>query len=178
MDKIKPSHSALHAFCVKPAYRFESQHPDEQVILALRAHPITQLSWIFNSFILLTILVFLNFLTPQILNLVQNIFVNIFGAALIFSYIWFNFLSWFFNVGLITNERIVDVDFHSIIYKEVTETQLTKVEDVTAKSGGFFASIFDYGNVFVQTAGTEVNIEFIKIPRPSEVTKIINDLIR
>ncbi len=50
------------------------------------------------------------------------------------------------------------------------------MEDVTAKSGGFFASIFNFGNVFVQTAGTEVNLEFHNIPRPAEVTRIINSL--
>ncbi|MBI4226132.1 PH domain-containing protein [Candidatus Roizmanbacteria bacterium] len=177
MNNLQPSHSFLHAFCVKPAYRFETQHPSEQVILVLRAHPITQLPWVINSFILLIILFFLNFLFLNFLSTSQTVFANFFGLAVIFAYIWFNFLSWFFNVGIITNERIIDIDFHAVIYKEVTETQLSKVEDVTAKSGGFFASVFNYGNVFVQTAGTEVNIEFINVPKPSDVTKIINSLI-
>ncbi len=177
MHNLKPSHSILHSFCVKPGYRFETQHLTEQVILVLRAHPITQLPWIFNSIFLLIILFFLNFLFLNFLSTSQTLFANIFGLAVIFAYIWFNFLSWFFNVGIITNERIIDIDFHTVIYKEVTETQLAKVEDVTAKSGGFFASIFNYGTVFVQTAGAEVNIEFINVPKPSEVTKIINSLV-
>ena len=177
MNNLQTSHSVLHAFCVKPGYRFETQHANEQVLLVLRAHPITQLPWIINSFILLIILIFLNFLFLNFLTPSQTIFANFFGLAFVFAYIWFNFLSWFFNVGIITNERIIDIDFHAVIYKEVTETQLSKVEDVTAKSAGFFASIFNFGTVFVQTAGTEVNIEFINVPKPSEVTKIINDLV-
>ncbi|MBI4008697.1 PH domain-containing protein [Candidatus Roizmanbacteria bacterium] len=177
MDKVKTSHSLLHAYCIKPAYRFETQQADEQIILMLRAHPITQLPWILNSFFLFVLLVFLNFLFPQFFSTSQIIFLNLFGGTVIFSYIWFNILSWFFNVGIITNERIIDVDFHGVIYKEVTETKLSKVEDVTTKSGGFIASLFNYGNVFIQTAGTELNIEFINIPKPSEATKIINDLI-
>jgi hypothetical protein len=72
---------------------------------------------------------------------------------------------------------VIDIDLHSILYKEVTMAVLGKIEDVTSKSGGFFSSIFNYGNVFVQTAGTEANVEFINIPRPSEVTKIINSLL-
>ena len=52
-----------------------------------------------------------------------------------------------------------------------------KIEDVTSKTGGFLSSIFDYGNVFVQTAGTEANIEFVNIPKPSQVAQIINSLI-
>lgn len=177
MHNLKSSHSYLHAFCIKPGYRFETQHANEQVILVLRAHPITQLPWVFNSVVLLVVLLALNFFFFNFLTPTQTVFANFFGLAFIFAYVWFNFLSWFFNVGIITNERVIDIDFHGVIYKEVTETQLSKVEDVTAKSGGFFASIFNFGNVFVQTAGTEVNIEFHNIPKPAEVTKIINDLV-
>ena len=177
MHNLKPSHRFLHSFCVKPAYRFETQHTKEQVILVLRAHPITQLPWFINSLVLLIVLVFINFLFFEFLTPTQTIFANFFGLAVIFAYIWFNFLSWFFNVGIITTERVIDIDFHAVIYKEVTETQLSKIEDVTAKSGGFFASLFNYGNIFVQTAGTEVNIEFHNVPQPSEVTKIINSLV-
>ena len=176
MHNLKTSHYLFHSFCIRPDYRFESQHPKEQLILVLRAHPFTQLTWILNSIFFIIGLILLNFLFFNFLSATQILFANLFGFSAIFAYIWFNFLGWYFNVGLITNERIVDVDFHSVIYKEITETKLSKIEDVTAKSSGFFASFFDYGNVFIQTAGTEVNIEFIHIPKPSEVTKIINGL--
>ena len=75
-----------------------------------------------------------------------------------------------------TNKRILDVDFYSILYREVSETRLTKVEDITSKTGGYFGSLFNYGNVFVQTAGSEVNIEFLNVPDPANAVKIINDL--
>ena len=177
MNSLRPSHSLLHSFCIKPGYQFESQRAREQVILVLRAHPITQLPWIINSFFLLIILFCLNYIFINFLTLPQIIYVNFFVIAVTFAYVWFNFLRWFFNVGIITNERIIDIDFHGVIYKEVTEAQLPKVEDVTAKSGGFFASLFNYGNIFIQTAGTELNIEFENVPKPSEITKIINNLI-
>jgi hypothetical protein len=80
-------------------------------------------------------------------------------------------------VGLITNERIVDVDFYNVLYKEVTATRIEKIEDVTSKSGGFIESFFHYGDVFVQTAGNELNIEFLEVPSPSRVVRIINDLM-
>lgn len=177
MHNLKPKHSLLHSFCIKPAYRFETQHAKENTILVLRAHPFTQLPWILNSVILLLGVFFLNFLYLNFLSPGQIIFTNFFLLVLVLAYVFFNFLTWYFNVGIITNERIIDIDFHAVIYKEVTETQLNKVEDVTAKSGGFFASVFNYGNVFIQTAGTEANIEFFHVPSPSEITRIINDLI-
>lgn len=104
-------------------------------------------------------------------------FTNIFGFAVLLSYIWFNFLNWFFNVGVVTTLRIIDVDFTSVIYKEVTETRLDRVEDITSKSGGYFESFFDYGNVFVQTAGKDTYIEYMNVPKPSEAVRIIDELI-
>ncbi len=174
---LNPSHNLLHAFCIKPNDRFETQHSDEQVLLVLRAHPITQIPWIINSLILLIVLIILNFFFINFLAPAQIFFANFFVLAFIFAYIWFNFLSWYFNVGIVSNQRVIDIDFHTVLYKEVSETMLTKVEDVTAKSGGFFASVFNFGNVFVQTAGTDINIEFFNVPKPAEVTKIINSLV-
>lgn len=177
MDKIKEAHHLFHAFCLRPKIGFEGQHSKEEVVLVLRAHPITQIYWIINGFILLMIFILLNFILPGVLGINQILFFDIFGLVVVFGYLWFNFLSWFFNVGIVSNHRIIDIDFHSVLYKEVTIAILGKVEDVSSKAGGFFSAIFDYGNVFVQTAGTEANIEFMNTPKPSQVAKIINQLI-
>jgi len=176
LDKIKSRSELLSAFLLKPNIRFENQAKDEQIILVLRAHPITQIYWIINGIILLIILFLLNFILPLFLTWLQILFFNIFCLVIILAYFWLNFLGWFFNLGIITTKRVLDIDLHSIIYKEVSMANLERIEDITSKSSGFFASIFDYGNLFIQTAGTEVNIEYINIPHPSMVEKIINQL--
>jgi len=95
---------------------------------------------------------------------------------IIMAYGWINFLNWFFNIGIVTNKRIFDIDFHSLIQKEVTATEINDVQEVTSKTTGFFSSFFNFGNIFVQTAGKEVNIEFLQIPQPIRAAKIINEL--
>ncbi len=177
MDTQISNHRYFHSFCVRPNVRFDTQEKDEEVILILRAHPITQISWIIASILGLILLFILNFFLPGLLNARQIVFTNFLGLILIFSYIWINILFYIFNVGVITNKRVIDIDFYSILYRETTETRLSKVEDITSKEGGYFGSFFNYGNVFVQTAGSEVNIEFLHVPDPSSVVKIINDLI-
>ena len=81
-------------------------------------------------------------------------------------------------MGIVTNKRIIDIDFSSILYRETTEARLANVEDITSKQVGYFGSFFHYGNVFVQTAGTYTNIEFLNVPEPAEVVEIINRLHR
>ena len=174
---LTPSHQTWHSFCVRPDARFDIQEKDEEVILILRAHPITLLPWIINGLILLILLILLNIVFGSIFSPAQFFVLNLTLIVFILSYLWFNFLSYFFNVGIVTNKRVIDVDYSSVIYREVTEANLTRIEDITAKSGGYFQALFNYGNVFIQTAGTaEVNVEFLKIPKPAQAVAIINSL--
>jgi len=176
MGKNISYHKLFHSFCLNPSLHFDGQDNDEVPILILRAHPITQLPWIINGFFLLFFIFGLNFFFSSYLGLHQIIFINFFGLSFVFSYFYSNFLHWFFNVGIITNKRILDIDFYGLIYKETTIAMLNKVEDITTKVGGFFPSFLNYGNLFIQTAGREANIEFINIPNPQQVAKIINQL--
>ncbi|MCX7881093.1 MAG: hypothetical protein N2482_01095 [Patescibacteria group bacterium] len=177
MDNLKESHRTFHSFCFYPQARFDGQHDKEKPILVVRSHPITQLSWFFNGLLIFLLIIGFCLFFHSYLNFFELSFVIFFGLALLLSYFWLNFLIWYYNVGIITDERIIDIDFHPISYKEVSMTVLAKVEDVTSKTGGFLSSFFDFGNVFIQTAGTEINIEFFNIPYPAEVVQVINQLI-
>jgi len=177
MDNLAPSHKLFHSYCTMSHTRFDAQGNDEKVYILVRAHPITQIFSLINTFIFVFLLIFVNFFFPSFLSITQIIFVDVFILVIIFNNLWFYFLNWYYNVGIITNKRIIDIDFHTILYKEISYTQLSHIEDVTAKSGGFFESFFDFGNIFIQTAGTEVNTEFLNIPHPSGVSKIINSLL-
>lgn len=175
--QAKSPQQIMHAYYLYPNVRFDTQRANEEVVLLLRAHPFTQIPWIFNTIVFLILLFLLNFILPTLIITPQILFLNIFLLAFIFSYAWINFLYWYFSVGVITNQRIIDIDFYNVIYREVTETRLSKVEDVTSKDAGFFGSLFNFGNVFVQTAGTEENIEFLDVPNPPGVVRIINDIL-
>lgn len=178
MNPKKESHNFLHSLCYYPKVTFESQRQGEEVILVLRKHPLTQLYWIINTVFLVIILVFVDFFFSPYITPNEMFVLNAFAAVFIFSYAWLNFLLWVFNVGIVSTERIVDIDFYNILYKEVTAANNEKVSDVTAKIGGFFGSIFQYGDVFVKTEGFEQEIEFEDVPRPTEVADLINELIR
>jgi len=108
------------------------------------------------------------------------------GYRLIITLAWYlltfafsleKFLSWFFNVNIITDERIVDIDFPSILYKDISETKIDQIQDVSIKVGGFIRSLFNFGDVLIQTAGAVPEIHFSAVPNPEQVSKILNELI-
>lgn len=87
-----------------------------------------------------------------------------------------NFALWFFNVYIITNKKVVDIDFDGLLYKNISETQLRNIEDVTSQVKGFFGMIFNVGNVYVQTAAEKREFEFTELDNPEEIRDIISDL--
>ncbi len=171
-------HTLFHSFCIRPQCRFESQLQDESVVLVIRAHPILLVPWLVNGLLLLVGLVLFNIYVPSLwqLTTMQLLFLNLSVVVFILSYYWFHFLSYFFNVGVVSTRRILDIDFSSVLFKQVSETRLERIEDITATSGGYVASLFNFGDIHIQTAGEAVNFEFLHSPRPGDVVRIINEL--
>lgn len=174
----------LAAFSMRPdGVRFVAQEKKEEIILLLRRHPITNISWIFLLivFLLMPIFLFPLLISLQIIPIVLpasfKLIATLFWYLGCFGFFLIKFLLWYFNVNLITNKRIIDIDFIHLLYQETSATRVTQVEDVTYKMGGIFCTIFNFGDVFVHTAGPEQNIEFMSVPKPAEVTKIIVNLM-
>lgn len=172
------THNPLTAYSYCPDNAtFETQEAGERIILLMRKHPITNVPWI----LLVAGLVF----APSVLGFIPlaSLFPPQFGlGALILWYLLATAialegaLSWFFNVYIITDERVVDVDFHNLIYREISDAKIDKIQDVTYKVGGVVRTLFNYGDVLIQTAGTIPNFDFVAVPNPAEVAKILQEL--
>lgn len=174
----------LAGFALHPdGVHFSSQQDDEKIHLFLRRHFITNIPWI----ILIVFLIILPLaLTPFTGLILPSSFLAEGNRGLIFLWFYYivifglaltNFINWYFNVYIVTNQRVVDVDFINIIYREVSSTRLNLIQDVTVKTGGVIKSIFDFGNVLIQTAGTEINFDFLDVPHPQQVAREIENLM-
>ena len=175
--KQKQTH-ALAAFMPRPEkIRFDTQQDKEQILLLVRRHPITNIPWIVLALIIVAAPFFLTDFVP-LGSLPANFqfMLVITWYLLTFAFVFEKFLTWFFNVGIVTDERVVDIDFPNILYKDIGQAKLHQIQDIDIKVGGFIRSLFDYGDVYVQTAGEVPEIEFEAVPHPSVVAQIINEL--
>ncbi|MCL5010240.1 MAG: hypothetical protein M1289_01415 [Patescibacteria group bacterium] len=176
---------ALSSFCPKVTSEIlKYQETDEKVLLFLRKHLVTNLPWAAGTIILLLIPFLLttvnkgfSVIDPSSLSLQLKIIIAVLYYLIVFAYAFANFVTWYFNISLVTTERVVDIDYSDMVYKNISATKLTLVQDVSFTQIGFFASLFDYGDVLVQTAGTLDNFDFFKVPHPDKVVKIIEGLI-
>lgn len=162
-------------------FRFEGQDPNEKILLLLRAHQVTNLKWIipavllfFGPFFVPTVLRSLNLDLSTIPQTFAIVFLII-NYLLVLIITFEGFLHWYFNVYIVTEKNIIDVDFHSILFKNIDVAPLRNIEDTSSSMGGILNSIFHYGNVFIQTAGATKNIDFHSVPRPHHVADFILD---
>lgn len=180
MRKEKSSDNFFKSFIPKPKkIAIDIQDENEKIVLVLRQHPITQLK---NTLTLILAAVIVPFLLSKSgffgsLPEKYLIAAYFFGIILILGLFTRAFLLWFFNVYIITDERIIDVDFDSMIYKNISSAKIENIEDITTQTMGPMASIFDFGTILLQTAGEKTEFEFDHVPHPSKVTKLLNELI-
>jgi len=173
------SHRRFSAFRLYPDdISFETQDDKEQIILLLRQHPIVNVKWIFVTLILLT--------CPTLLGIFGIFSLLPINFSLVLSLVWYlitscyaieGFLSWYYNVYFVTNQRIIDVDFFNLIDKRVSDAEITRIQDVSYSTNGFIGTMLDFGDVFTQTAAEVSEFKFELVPNPDKVTKIIDDLM-
>ena len=174
----------LTCYAVSPeGVRFETQEEEEEVILFLRQHIITLVPAVLLVAGMLVAPIFVLPFLVRLLNLSAVIPPKYFVVGTVFWYVVtfgvsiMSFLRWYFNIYIVTNKRIVDIDFVHLLYKEFSEARLDKVQDLNFKSGGIFAAFFDFGDVYVETAGEAPNIDFLVVPKPAKVVETISTLL-
>jgi hypothetical protein len=175
----KPTTNPFQAFLAKPRKMFfDSQASAEQILLILRRHPATQIPWIVTA-VIFAVLPYWFVSLPVVSTLPANYLLASFIGwyLLLTGFILESFLSWFFNVYIVTDERIIDVDFVSLIYKNVSFAKIDKIEDVTVQTGGVLQAVFNYGSVFIQTAAEKREFDFADVPQPAKVSQLLNELI-
>ncbi len=112
------------------------------------------------------------------LNSTQRLFLLLAWYSLVFAYAIGKFFFWFFNIGVLTTKRIIDIDAVNLMNSHTTITTLDKVEEVDKHSLGIWGALFDYADIHIETAGNMPNIEFLKTPQPNEMVNIINTLVK
>lgn len=180
----KTSQNPLSALLVSPKdISFENQDKKEEILLLLRRHPISNLTWVILTiifFVLPTFVLHPNFFQALFgVTFPQRFFtaISLLWYLFTFAFAFEKFLVWYFNVGIVTNERVLDIDFYGLLHKHITDASIAKIQDVSVKQGGVLAAFLNYGDVFVQTAAEVSSIEFLGVPRPAWVADFIGDLV-
>ncbi len=168
---------------ISSRYHFRGQHENEQVLRVIHRH------W-FNIFVHFLVILIFSFLLIASLLVLPVLFPEMFDAKnarfflfvenTFFILLWiFSFLLWIdysFDVWIITNERIVNIEQKGLFVRHISELNFSRVQDVTATVEGLLPTVLNYGDVLVQTAGEEKRFTFRQVADPYQVKDIVMKL--
>lgn len=181
--------SLLGSISVLPKdVRFGTQQDGEKLIVLLRAHIFSNIKWI----ALVSLLTFLplfwgDFPLISVLNKSTQFAVAIVWYLALAFVALENLMLWYYSVYIITDERLIDVDFYDLFYKNIDVTRIKSVENVNYSQMGALSSILNYGDVVVETSaeqrttdpgsGERATFTFEQVPNPDRVARIISELM-
>jgi len=161
--------------------RVIKQKKYEKIIYLLRRDTITFIPQIFLTVVLFAaeygIYFLLKEMFPQLF--IKNIslaFLSVFAFIYTLSvwlFFYTAFVNYFLDMWIVTNDRIIDIAQKGLFSRTIAELDLFRVQDVTSEQHGLFATMFDFGNVFIQTAGKQERFIFHNVPEPHKIREAV-----
>lgn len=159
--------------------------PGEHTVLVVRKH------WfiLLRDTIEFVVLFFVPFILYE-LAVTPNIISNVFGfsplalppldpeTAVLFKTMWGLFIwvklfgvwtNYYLDVWIITDKRIVAIDQIRFFSRHMSVCRLERVQDIAVDVHGIIATMLNFGDLVVQTAGAEKDFTIKGIPRPQQV---------
>jgi len=170
----------LFSILFRSSNSFGGQEPGEKVVLLLRRHP-------FVILIRLAVFAFLS-LIPIIINVWFSSFLNsnnlfpvfLFVSSayylLLWSIIFHSLTMYTLDVWIVTDRRIIDSTQHGFFNRVVSELHLSRIQDISVSTRGVIQTFLKFGDLQVQTAGTDEKFKFQQIPHPEKVKDVIRKI--
>ncbi len=152
---------------------FPGQQEDEEVIFVIRRHPL----YISIKIILITVIA----LTPIALWMYYAQLVNARGltpaallgvvlwAALLWQAAFYALTMYTLDVWIVSNKRIILSSQIGFFNRTISELHLSRIQDISVSTNGVIQTFLHFGDLEVQTAGSEEHFNFLQIPHPERV---------
>ena len=161
-------------------YDFKDKKRDEDILLVLRRHWLTFIMQFVPIaggviFIIVVHVLATEFMSESLTNGGENVlfFVESLMAMMLWLIAFIFWIDYYFDVWIITDCRIIDIEQLGLFRRNVSELEHSKVQDVTTEIHGILPTLLKYGFVYVQTAGKKTRFIFKQVPRPMMVRKMI-----
>jgi uncharacterized membrane protein YdbT with pleckstrin-like domain len=164
-------------------YHFSGQKPGEQILLIVRRHWINIAYQFFSIFLLVLLLFGCHAFLPELLPALQDEAFRglfLFGENLFALFIWILFfliwVDYYLDVWIVTNFRVVNIEQHGLFRRTVSELEFSRIQDITTEVSGVIPTFFNYGDVFIQTAGETIRFQFRQVPDPYMIKDLLMNM--
>lgn len=172
---------SIFSIFTESANSFEGQENGEKVILILRAHSFIILGRL--AFFVFPVLIppaagllFFSFLSSH--NLLKLFFfISSLWYLVLWQIIFYYLTMYILSTWTVTDRRIINSTQNGLFNRTVSEIRLSRIQDVSVNVNGIIPTFFRFGDLQIQSAGTEGKIKFSQIPHPEKVKDAIMQII-
>ncbi len=162
-------------------HTFEGKRDDETVEIFLYSHWIIMaLKIIFYFFLAFLPLLPMIFFAREIVEY-ESVSVTLFALLayylLLWSTLFYEAMIYLLDTWIVTNDRILDIVQRGFFYRTVSELNLAKIQDISVRMKGIMQTVFDYGDIEIQSAGTVNKFLFRQVSHPHMIKDEIMKLV-
>jgi hypothetical protein len=95
-------------------------------------------------------------------------------ALMLWALFWQFWTTYYMDTWIITNRRIIDIDYQRLFDRNIAMLRLDRVQDVTTHVQGILPTLLKYGSVVVQTAGSDKQFVIDQIAHPEHLRDIVS----
>jgi uncharacterized membrane protein YdbT with pleckstrin-like domain len=152
---------------------FDGQEAGEKVVMLVRRHPFYIAMKFIFTFLLAIFPAFVASAYAPILIVLGigdlTLFLLTVWVLVLWMIFFYHFTMYTLDVWIVTDRRIIDSTQHGFFNRTVSELHASRVQDVSVQVNGLIQTLFHFGDIQVQTAGTEEKFRFIQVPHPEEI---------
>jgi len=141
---------------------------DEEILLVAHRHYFIYFRDSLKTFffgIIIPAILFLLF--PKILLLwAAWLFIGMLGML-------YHFVDWYFDAWIITDIGIIDVERNGLFDKQSKRVEYEMIDGIEYKITGVWSTIFNFGNLSIDTMGTNMSLLLKDAANPKKLEKII-----
>lgn len=156
-----------------PQKYFEDQFDDEEVLFVFRKHPIVMR----RGLIVMMVTVLLGMI-PSLLNPDYTVYFMGLGGGLLLGFIlaFPSWMSWYFSVFIVTNQRFIQITQKGMFHRSVVDMGLNQVQMVNYEVSGLSQTLFGFGTIMMQTFVGDLVIR--NIHHPARIQKKVLEILR
>jgi len=160
---------------------FEGQESGEHVMLLLRRHR-------FVILFPLSLIALATLVPPITWDIIGSSLIShgLSGVFYLIAGIWYLFIwlgafyyitLYVLNTVIITDRRIIENEQYGLFNRKISELHAYRVQDVSVHVNGIVETMLHFGDIVVQTAASERQFVFHKIPNPEKVKDTIMKIV-
>ncbi len=152
---------------------FDDQFDDEEVLLVFRRHPV-----VMRKGLVLGMIGLLLGTIPALIKPEYSYFFGGLAAGFILMIILFMpaWISWYFSVFIVTDQRFIQVSQKGLFHKSVVDISLQQIKSLNYEIAGLQETMLGFGTILIQTYIGDLVVK--DIHHPAKIQKQIAEILR